>query len=132
MFLGKLTGSTALVVLAFLDCSQAPAAVGVMVLGVALGGIQMFGFGVNHIDIAPRYAGTLYGISNTAACVSGFLVPYIVSVLTHNVSYTRIIFLFVIHTIVLFCSNHNNVIQAVFYDTVLYCNTNSCITCCLL
>jgi ACS family sodium-dependent inorganic phosphate cotransporter len=38
--------------------------------GTALGG---GGFAVNHFDVAPRYAGILMGISNTAATVPGII-----------------------------------------------------------
>lgn len=31
------------------------------------------GFGVNHLDVGPRYAGVLMGISNTAATVPGII-----------------------------------------------------------
>ena len=38
--------------------------------GTALGG---GGFVVNHFDVAPRYAGILMGISNTAATLPGII-----------------------------------------------------------
>jgi nitrate/nitrite transporter NarK len=31
------------------------------------------GFGVNHLDIAPRYAGLLMGVSNTAGTIPGIV-----------------------------------------------------------
>lgn len=36
-------------------------------------GLARGGFSVNHMDIAPRYAGVLMGISNTAGTVSGIV-----------------------------------------------------------
>ncbi|XP_014223623.1 sialin [Trichogramma pretiosum] len=33
---------------------------------------------INHIALAPRYAGTLYGITNSLANTCGFLAPYII------------------------------------------------------
>ena len=33
---------------------------------------------INHIALAPKYAGTLYGITNSAANVCGFLAPYVI------------------------------------------------------
>lgn len=36
---------------------------------------------VNFVEIAPPYAGTLFGVTNTLANVSGFVAPYIVGVL---------------------------------------------------
>ena len=39
------------------------------VLGLA--GLARGGFSVNHMDIAPKYAGILMGISNTAGTLAG-------------------------------------------------------------
>lgn len=41
--------------------------------GAVYAGNQM-----NHIALAPRYAGTLYGITNAAANACGFLAPYVI------------------------------------------------------
>lgn len=50
--------------------------------GASYAGNQM-----NHITLSPHYAGTLFGITNAAANVSGFLAPYAVGVLINgNVS----------------------------------------------
>jgi len=47
---------------------------------------------VNHLDIAPRYAGILMGISNGIGTLSGLLCPIVVERLTvHKVSCTEII-----------------------------------------
>jgi ACS family sodium-dependent inorganic phosphate cotransporter len=35
------------------------------------------GFAVNHMDIAPRYAGTLMGITNTAGTIPGIIGVYV-------------------------------------------------------
>jgi len=53
---------------------QTPAlAIGIMAVGTALGAFGTGGFGVNHLDIAPRYAGTLMGITNTAGTIPGII-----------------------------------------------------------
>lgn len=39
---------------------------------------------MNHLDIAPRYAGILMGISNGVGTLSGFLCPIVVERLTKN------------------------------------------------
>ena len=41
-------------------------------------GIGWAGFGVNHLDIAPRYASILIGITNTCATVPNIIVPILV------------------------------------------------------
>ena len=48
------------------------------------GGITMSGYNINHLDIAPKYAGVLMGISNTAGTIPGFAGPAIVGWLTEN------------------------------------------------
>lgn len=40
------------------------------------------GFNVNHLDIAPRYASILMGISNGVGTLSGMVCPLIVGALT--------------------------------------------------
>lgn len=46
------------------------------------------GFNVNHLDIAPRYASILMGISNGVGTLSGMVCPLIVGALTkHKVDY---------------------------------------------
>ncbi len=46
---------------------------GVVAVSAALGccGLARGGFSVNHMDIAPRYAGVVMGISNTAGTLAG-------------------------------------------------------------
>lgn len=51
-------------------------AVGIMTVGNALSSAAMGGFVVNHMDIAPKYAGTLMGITNTIAAVPGIIGVY--------------------------------------------------------
>jgi MFS transporter, ACS family, solute carrier family 17 (sodium-dependent inorganic phosphate cotransporter), other len=48
---------------------------GLVILTLCLGasGFARGGFSVNHMDIAPKYAGILMGISNTAGTVSGLI-----------------------------------------------------------
>jgi MFS family permease len=51
-------------------------AIGIMMIGNILGSAAIGGFVVNHMDIAPKYAGTLMGITNTAAAVPGIIGVY--------------------------------------------------------
>jgi MFS family permease len=48
-------------------------AIAVMSVGAALGAFCTGGFAVNHMDIAPRHAGTLMGITNTAGAIPGII-----------------------------------------------------------
>ncbi len=52
-------------------------AIGIMTTGSALGAAVTGGFSVNHMDIAPRHAGTLMGITNTAGTLPGIIAVYI-------------------------------------------------------
>ena len=54
-------------------------------LAVGFSGFQYPGVMVNHVDIAPPFAGVLFGISNTVATLSGVFAPYVVGRLTINV-----------------------------------------------
>ncbi|XP_077263870.1 major facilitator superfamily transporter 10 [Temnothorax americanus] len=53
----------------------------VMLMLTMLGSLQgavYAGNQMNHIALAPRYAGTLYGLTNAAANACGFLAPYVI------------------------------------------------------
>jgi ACS family sodium-dependent inorganic phosphate cotransporter len=52
-------------------------AIGLMSLGNFFGGAMSGGFGVNHLDIAPRGAGMIMGLSNTAATIPGIVGVYV-------------------------------------------------------
>jgi ACS family sodium-dependent inorganic phosphate cotransporter len=40
---------------------------------LGLGAFSLAGYGVNHLDIGPRYAGILLGFSNTAGTIPGIV-----------------------------------------------------------
>ena len=44
----------------------------------------MAGYNVNHLDIAPRYAGVLMGITNTAGTLPGIFGPYVAGWITND------------------------------------------------
>jgi len=48
-------------------------AISIMAVGSALGAFVTGGFAVNHMDIAPKHAGTLMGITNTAGTIPGII-----------------------------------------------------------
>jgi ACS family sodium-dependent inorganic phosphate cotransporter len=64
-------GSVALAMLAVAQIGTAPLAIAVMCVSSALGAASGAGFGTNHLDIAPRHAGVLMGLSNTAGTLPG-------------------------------------------------------------
>lgn len=50
-----------------------PLAIALMCVALGLGSFALAGFGSNHLDIAPRYAGALMGLSNTAGTLPGVI-----------------------------------------------------------
>ena len=88
---GSFGPSLLLIGLSFLDCTQTALAVTILTIAVSLSGCLFSGYFVNHMDIAPQYAGTLMGISNAVAASSGFIAPYVASVLTRDVSLSGIL-----------------------------------------
>ncbi|XP_065134669.2 vesicular glutamate transporter 3 [Paramisgurnus dabryanus] len=55
-----------------------------LILAVGFSGFAISGFNVNHLDIAPRYASILMGISNGVGTLSGMVCPLIVGALTKH------------------------------------------------
>jgi ACS family sodium-dependent inorganic phosphate cotransporter len=51
-------------------------AIAIMSAGAALGAFVTGGFSVNHMDLAPRHAGSLLGITNTAGTFAGAISVY--------------------------------------------------------
>src|SRR5215510_4038701 len=49
----------------------------VLCITLGLGSLACFsaGMGINHLDIGPKYAGVLIGLTNTAATIPGILAP---------------------------------------------------------
>jgi MFS family permease len=62
--------------------SSASLAVSFLVLSVGLSGATYSGFFINHLDIAPRFAGVLMGITNAAGMLAGIIAPYVAGALT--------------------------------------------------
>ena len=54
--------------------------------GGAVGGLSLAGHCVNHIDLAPRFAGVLMGITNSAGTLPGVIGPVIAKAIVHSVS----------------------------------------------
>lgn len=48
---------------------------------VGASGLAGGGFGSNHLDLVPEYAGPLFGLSNTVATIPGVVSPYLTGLL---------------------------------------------------
>ena len=55
-----------------------------LVFAVGCSGFAISGFNVNHLDIAPRYASILMGISNGVGTFSGMICPIVTEQITKN------------------------------------------------
>eukprot|EP00794_Sanderia_malayensis_P005562 gene5562-6248_t len=65
-------------------CVEMEDAIAFLILGVGFSGLNATGYAVNHLDIAPRYAGILMGLSNTFATIPGFLSPMLTGMITRE------------------------------------------------
>ncbi|XP_066439705.1 vesicular glutamate transporter 2 [Eleutherodactylus coqui] len=75
-------------------------AISFLVLAVGFSGFAISGFNVNHLDIAPRYASILMGISNGVGTLSGMVCPLIVGAMTKNKSREEWQYVFLIAALV--------------------------------
>lgn len=68
-------GSTgpALALIALASVNDATTAVVILTLAMSLSAFSFAGFATNHLDIAPRHAGIIFGISNTAGTLPGII-----------------------------------------------------------
>ncbi len=55
-----------------------------LTFGVAFSGFAISGYNVNHLDIAPKYASILMGLSNGVGCVAGIICPIVINFLTKD------------------------------------------------
>ena len=70
-------GGLAICLLLVAQVDSAWAAIGILCLGKVFSAASTGGFLVNHMDIGPRHAGTLMGITNTAATIPGIVGVYV-------------------------------------------------------
>ncbi|TSK22712.1 Sialin [Bagarius yarrelli] len=96
-----------LVAAGYTNCNYILAVV-FLTISSTLGGFSASGFNINHLDIAPSYAGILLGITNTFATIPGMVGPVIARSLTKSktISDWRTVF---------FISAGINLFGAVFY-----------------
>uniref|UniRef100_A0A8C2FUP6 Sialin n=1 Tax=Cyprinus carpio TaxID=7962 RepID=A0A8C2FUP6_CYPCA len=86
-FIGLFLPAVFLLAVGFTGCS-AVLAVTFLTLSSAFGGFSAGGVFINQIDIAPRYVGTLHGITNTFGTIPGVIAPIVVGYLTKDHSVT--------------------------------------------
>ena len=65
---GLMIPGLSLIAVGFLGCNRA-IIVFAVVVSIGSSGLGTSGYGVNPLDLAPQYAGTLMGLTNTLATV---------------------------------------------------------------
>lgn len=83
MIFSHMGPAVALVVMTYAGCDQVTAIV-MLILALAFNGAACQTSLQNHQDLAPNYAGSLYGIMNTFGSFPGFIIPPIIGALTNE------------------------------------------------
>lgn len=71
-----------LIITGFISCDDREYAVVCLALAVGFSGLVRAGHVVNHVDFAPKYAGIMFGITNTFATIPGMVAPIVAGALT--------------------------------------------------
>ncbi|KAH9523365.1 hypothetical protein Btru_039836 [Bulinus truncatus] len=67
-----------------MDCAFRQVAVALLCFSALFTSFSRAGYVVNNLDLAPSYAGILFGITNTAGTLPGMIAPIIAGALTPN------------------------------------------------
>lgn len=81
--LGHFLPAISVVCLGYVGCNE-NLAIALLVSTVAFTGLCGAGWFVNFLDIAPQFAGILFGVSNTFATIPGIVGPYLTKALTSD------------------------------------------------
>ena len=95
MLLLAATGPGICIILASYSGCDKPLAVFWFIAAMTLMGAYHSGMKINFLDITPNYAGTTSAIVHGIASISGIISPYLIGLLTPNVSLVVRIFLYV-------------------------------------
>ena len=78
------TASALLSCSGYIGCNQIVVAVAFVTLANGFLCLVHSGASVNHLDIAPKFAGVLQGITNSAGAIPGMFSPMVVGFFTEN------------------------------------------------
>ncbi|XP_053237246.1 sialin isoform X4 [Podarcis raffonei] len=81
--IGMIGPAVFLVAAGFIGCDY-EMAVAFVTISTTLGGFSTSGYSINHLDIAPSYAGILLGITNSFGTIPGMVGPLVAKSLTHS------------------------------------------------
>ena len=79
-FAGCIPPSICLIIIAYIGCERTISTV-LLIMSIVLCGAIFVGHLINHVDLAPNYAGILMGITNTPGTISAFVLPALVGAL---------------------------------------------------
>ncbi len=79
-----LVPAAGLIAVGYLGSSEATC-VSFLVGVTSFASLMNSGFQINHIDIAPQYAGIIMGITNTAGTIPGIIGPLVAETIAHKV-----------------------------------------------
>ncbi|XP_076245186.1 putative inorganic phosphate cotransporter [Calliopsis andreniformis] len=82
--IGQWIPAVALIALGYVDKEHSGIAVTLLVVAVASNVAIYCGHNVNHMDLSPNFAGTLMGITNTAANICSILAPLAATVVVKD------------------------------------------------
>lgn len=83
LYVSGMAGSAVFIILSGFP-EKSEVTVSFMCIAVAFFGFSFTGFMVNPLDIAPRYAGIIIGISNCVSTTPGFIGPSLVGIITKD------------------------------------------------
>jgi len=79
-FLSAIIPALCLIVLSLVSLPVVVASI-LMIIAVSVAGLSYLGTVINILELSPRYAGVLYGISNTGGTIPGIVGVYLVGVI---------------------------------------------------
>jgi MFS transporter, ACS family, solute carrier family 17 (sodium-dependent inorganic phosphate cotransporter), other len=81
-----------LVLATSVGASSLPAAFAYLTIGTAFSALTLASVSVNHLDVAPKYAGFIFGAGNTLATLAGLIsVPVSGIILDRTGSFSQVI-----------------------------------------
>ena len=81
--IGHYGSALGLIGLAFTGCDKT-AAVLWLCLSVCFNGAVYSGFQVTPVELSPNYSGTIFGITNMVANLTGFITPWVAGLITFD------------------------------------------------
>ncbi|CAG9774089.1 unnamed protein product [Ceutorhynchus assimilis] len=81
--IGTIIPSVGLLGVAFVGCDKLAVQLLLAITGAFYGALYSSN-NINHMALSPKYAGTMFGITNAAANITGFLAPYVVGLLVNG------------------------------------------------